>query len=199
MATIQNTLSRLHKIAERVNQRRIQLGEAILVATMPQSLDSATAAVQGRDLEQRAQQALEKDLVKHAAYLTAYQAIRNALARANVDHHISAVLAQQTAMRNRASLLQELLDRPDHAVSLTQAASIFEARQAEPANAGIRRSLDVLSVSPISPEQRAALERELDDISRQMVRLDDQLADLNATRITVELDDDIAKEVLGVA
>lgn len=199
MAKIQNTLTRLHKIAGRINQKRLHLESSISLGTAPQSLDAAVASVRGAELTANTTRILQDDLAKHDALLTAYQVLRNALAKANVETGVAALLAEQELLGRRITLLTSILSNQDGAVGLDQATAIFAARAADQVQTSTIRRHDTLEVGLVSAEQHAKLRAELDAAERQLVRLGDTLADRNATQITVELSDDIAAEVLGLA
>lgn len=199
MAEIKNTLTRLHKIAERINQRRQLLADLITSGTSPQALDAAVVSVRGAELVAKTTRLLSEDLAKHDALLNAYQVFRDALAAANVEYGVAALLAEQEALRRRISLLTQVLDNQGDAVGLADANAIFAARANEQGQTTTARRLDVLAVGLVDAEQQAKLRQELDNAERQLVRLGDTLADRNATHITVQLDDSIAAEVLGLA
>ena len=83
MAQITNTLTRLHKIAERIAQRRQQVAEAIQQGVAPEQLDAAVLAVRGAALTEKARFAIDESLAQHDELASAYVAVRNALAAAN--------------------------------------------------------------------------------------------------------------------
>lgn len=199
MAKIQNTLTRLHKIAGRINQKRQQLADSIAQGTEPKSLDAAVVSVRGAELAAKTARILQEDLAKHDALLKAYEVIRNALAKANVEVGVTALLAEQDSVSRRIGLLKSILDSQQGAVSLSDANAIFAARVTEQAPSMSPRRLDTLDVGLVDATQHAKLVAELDAAERALVRLGDTLADRNATQITVELSDDIAAEVLGLA
>jgi hypothetical protein len=105
MAKITNTLTRLHKIAERIAQRRQQVAEAIQQGVAPEQLDAAVLAVRGAALTEKARFAIDESLAQHDELASAYVAVRNALAAANVQAGVSKVLAEQESLKRRITLL----------------------------------------------------------------------------------------------
>lgn len=197
LAVISNSLTRMHKIAERINQRRQQLAEAIARGVRPESLEASVLRVRGASLKEQASFAIDEQLAMHDRLVEAHMTVRNALAEANVKFGVSRLLAEQEAVKRSIALLASIRDSQDDAVSQTQASAIFEARSA--ADDANRRGLfAALSVTSLCEDRLAHVVSTLQQAERQLAKLSDDLADLNASRIQVTLDHTVAAE-LGLA
>lgn len=197
MAKITNTLTRLHKIAERIAQRRQQVAEAIQQGVAPEHLDASVLAVRGAALTEKASFAIDESLAKHDELASAYVAVRNALAAANVQAGVAKVLAEQEALKRRITMLTAIKDSQSDAVSQGEAKDIFEAR-AGTEESSRRGPYASMSVTFLCADRLAHVVSELKQSEQALARLSDKLADCNATRITVEIADSVAAD-LGLA
>ena len=194
MAQIKNTLTRFHKIAERIAQKRQQVQEAILKGVTPVTLDASVLAVRGAGLETEANFAVDESLAQFDRLSHAYFKVRNALAVANVENDVAKTLASQEQAKRRISLLTSILESQSNAMAQKEAQAIFTARSTE--EASVRRGLyDSLTVTFLSEERLLHVRSELDLAELSLAKLGDKLADLNARQLTVEIDDRTATEL----
>lgn len=194
MAQIKNTLTRFHKIAERIAQKRQQVQEAILKGVTPVTLDASVLAVRGAGLETEANFAVEESLAQFDRLSHAYFKVRNALAVANVENDVAKTLASQEQAKRRISLLTSILESQSNAMAQKEAQAIFTARSTEEAQ--VRRGLyDSLTVTFLSEERLLHVRSELALAELSLAKLGDKLADLNARQLTVEIDDRTATEL----
>lgn len=194
MAQIKNTLTRFHKIAERIAQKRQQVQEAILKGVTPVTLDASVLAVRGAGLETEANFAVDESLAQFDRLSHAYFKVRNALAEANVENDVAKTLASQEQAKRRISLLTSILESQSNAMAQKEAQAIFTARSTEEAQ--VRRGLyDSLTVTFLSEERLLHVRSELTLAELSLAKLGDKLADLNARQLTVEIDDRTATEL----
>ncbi len=194
MAQIKNTLTRFHKIAERIAQKRQQVQEAILKGVTPVALDASVLAVRGAGLETEANFAVDESLAQFDRLSHAYFKVRNALAVANVENDVAKTLASQEQAKRRISLLTSILESQSNAMAQKEAQAIFTARSTE--EAPVRRGLyDSLTVTFLSEERLLHVRSELTLAELSLAKLGDKLADLNARQLTVEIDDRTATEL----
>lgn len=194
MAQIKNTLTRFHKIAERIAQKRQQVQEAILKGVTPVTLDASVLAVRGAGLETEANFAVDESLAQFDRLSHAYFKVRNALAEANVENDVAKTLASQEQAKRRISLLTSILESQSNAMAQKEAQAIFTARSTEEAQ--VRRGLyDSLTVTFLSEERLLHVRSELALAELSLAKLGDKLADLNARQLTVEIDDRTATEL----
>lgn len=193
MAEIKNTLARLHKLAERINQKRQQSAEAVQRGVAPVSLEASVLAVRGAAEQEKARNAMEVELPRYDRLSAAYFAIRNVLATANVDYGVSTVLAEQDLQKRRVALLTAIVQGQGDALSQAEATQVFASRDGEePSRRGLFRELEVTS---LSPEHREHVKAQLAQSELRLERLNDKLAEINARTVKVTLDDVLAREL----
>ena len=130
----------------------------------------------------------------HGRLVEAHMTVRNALAEANVKFGVSRLLAEQEAVKRSIALLTSIRDSQDDAVSQTQASAIFEARSAAD-DANHRGLFAALSVTSLCEDRLAHVVSALQQAERQLAKLSDDLADLNASRIQVSIDHAVAADL----
>lgn len=184
------TLTRWHHVAARIKalaKSKLEEAQQTLGGTV---VDNPLTAQQIQALEARGKRALDQ-LQEGLSALEAVGKIRRALAEANGKHGVAAMLAEAEEKRARARALDSFAQID--LLSATPIANVNDAlakRSSERSvyHGGIRVSTVDIGALDFVREQRRALEA-------QAAAITDQVAELNRTTISIELDEDLAKEV----
>ncbi len=189
MQRIEVTLSRMHKIAERLkslaneaNAEALRLGSAELV--------SGKAAGQVERLKERAKRAL--DLSRQGGeYTMALATVRAVIGAENARHGISDLLAKQDAVNQVLGHARAMLAACKEGTVLL---SELESYQPLEKDSAFHRGIQVRVMGPDFAE---FFEREIKRLQREAFGLSDKIAEANARRVQVDLPKDIAETVLG--
>lgn len=192
MAVVTNTLTRWHKIAERVSQKLRQVGDEITEAVDSNNMDASVLAIRGNDMKARADVALTEGLARYERLSAALVAIRATVARANIDAGVTALLAEQEAVKRRIGLLSRLSADNRNAMSIDEALTLHAGRSKDENRS---RYDDMVLVSALTNERRVELRKQCEAAELALVQLSDRLADTNATRVSVTLDDELVAEL----
>lgn len=191
MATrhISNTLSRWHKVVERVKNATAQLAAQIGEGISPVAYSNLALF---KAEQPGVRQATEQALAKVALVLklnAALGTIREALARANVEKGVSALLAEQVRLQNEKTLYENLLHSAGSArVTLADAEQVL-AESAK--NAGGPHYRETFHFARVNEAQAREWQDRVEAIGREQVGLADQISDVNASRLAVELDEEV--------
>ena len=201
MAAIQNTLSRWHKVAGRAAERIREI-DAEISALLAGRRATACAS---QDAAERARKDLEKARVLQLERISASRAvcaIRQALARANVEHGVSDLLAETERLRRDLAGYAEFSAwRDDGPKAMLAKARRLEERaeearssSAEGALEARARALDETIVfRPCDEEDAEYAKGQIKALKAQLTSISDRLSEANAAKLTIELDDDCAK------
>lgn len=186
------TLSRAHKVAERLRIKVTEAAQTAVAGLGVIRVDGVGGDAQLASLAESRQKALEA-LGTHAQYNQALQDVRAAVGRANAVSGVSDLLAEQEAIARRIKLLRDILGassaiaiQPEELAAyrpLTQARDIYS------------RGETGVPVTLLPAEVRAALESDLNALQKQQFAVSDKVADANATRIALDLPDDMAADL----
>jgi hypothetical protein len=191
MAKIEISLSRLHKVAERLKNKATELmAEAISQAQAVHVAGSTGDAHIQRLTEQGAAAMTLSEQAER--YLRIHGDVRAVIGRENQSRGINGLLAQQETVNRVVAHLKGILE---HAKASGIAPAELSAYK--PLNPDSRYSTGNITVVVVSAEQRTALEDRIKKLQREAFQLSDKVAEANAPRLTLELDDDIAAEVTG--
>lgn len=189
------TLSRWHKVAERMNaalSERETNVKAALTATTISPWNKQGVEEKAAEIVQRA----ADDLALFDVGARAVAAIRAALAVRNVELGISTKLAEAEAAKRRGSLYKAVIEgqradmvRPDGVQSLPDLAG-----DAEP-YAFSRRSAATVTLQTADRALIASLREKLEGERLRATRLLDEVADLNREKLELEM----PEEVLTIA
>ena len=191
------TLSRWHKVAERLNAGSKEREERTLAALT----GTAVSPWNKEGVEEKAAEVMEHaktDLGMIEAATAAVARIRSALALRNVELGISERLAEADAANRRARLYRELLDK--QGMDMVKPADMRHVPVAiadEPYSFGRRMGPAVtlaIADKALLDEVRAKLARE----QARAHALLDEVADANREKLELELDRKLA-EIAGLA
>ena len=197
---ITNTLTRWHKIAERIkgalNDRRQEVLGALQGGN---SVDADTFSVRSNVLAEKASKALTEGMADVLRLQDALFYVRKELARANVQFLVSDLLNQMERAKQEMNFLEECIVAAGGKLSIEEMHNLASRRQAQPAPQTVYgHGREQFSVSLVSTEQLDELKAKRDAARRSVNGLADKVADANANKLTLELDD-IVVEVLGLS
>lgn len=191
MATLQITLSRAHKIAERLKQK---IGEMHAEA-VSQARTVTVTGVTGDSQVQRLVEQGERAMALTARadrFIVALAALRAQIGAQNEARGISAMLAELEGVNRRLAHRKVLLAHVrDDGIAPQDLMSY------KPISPDSRAMMGGVSVSVLDAAKGVALNTEVSALQREAFAMSDRIAEANAMRFAVELDDDIAAEVTG--
>lgn len=188
------TLSRAHKVADRLRQKMTEAQGQALAALKAEAIPVERSDAVIKELDARVSQGVEL-ASKARRFSAAYARVRNAIGHANVMNEVGLALAE------REHLLREIQHLKAVIAGLrsgTMSREVFESLDADKLQA-MKSANPIYGHGPsirICPESIIAkFEDELAQVQRQEMRLSDQLADLNAGKVTLSVPADIAEEL----
>jgi hypothetical protein len=192
------TLSRWHKVAERLNagsKERETRALTALTATTVSPWNKEGVEAKAAEIAERA----KSDLAVIEAATTAVARIRTALALRNVELGISERLSEADAANRRTKLYRELLDKQDmDMVKPADMRLVPAAITTEEAYSFGRRAGSVITLAiadkTLLDELRAKLARE----QARAHALLDEVADANREKLELELERELV-EIAGLA
>ena len=195
MAKVEISASRLHKVAERL---KVIANEA-LSTSQRLSQNVILTGVGGESQVERLKGQAEEARVagsKGERYLRECSRVRVLIGKHNEEHGVNALMAQLDVVNKLIVHKKFLLEQAKQVGAiapeeLLDYKVVVNSESRYGGSSGV--SVNVLGASGVS-----ALEEELSALQREAFVLSDKMAELNAKRISVELDDGVAKEVLGV-
>jgi hypothetical protein len=191
MSALTVTLTRAHKISERI-------GAAMKAAqTLASSTDGVSVRMTAKPTEDQSQLIKDKTakvltaVNQFAALARVQEAIRKAIARANVEAGVSDMLA--TIETNKRIIAMYAAVAAAHDVSADEVSLSSVDSYAWPAlSASYMSGVSVTGMLRKDVEDMVTEQRELE---RQNFVLNDKLADLNARQITFEVPDALRAEL----
>lgn len=191
MAQLSISLSRAHKIAERIKARMNELFTEALTLGSLQNVSGVTGEAQVTKLAEQGARAVDA-LARAEKYSVAHAELRASIGRENDSRGIDAMLARQQHLNRVVSNLKALI-----AQGKTSGITPAELGSYKPLAESNRFGHTVVGVVVLTAGQVAELEQRLAQVQRDAFALSDQVAEANAARFTLELDDEIAAEVSG--
>lgn len=190
--SISNTLTRWHKIAERIKVAGNELMQKNLqTLQVGRALDEDTFTVRKASLHAAATLAVEDQTTLYFALQGALHAIRRALAHANANHGVSDLLSQMEETRQKTAYYTALTDTAEGALSQEEFTRLCAKKNAS--SSGRYGT----SVTFLSEDTLAKLSDKRDAARREMNALADQLSDANATKLTLTIEDTVVR-VIGL-
>lgn len=189
------TLSRWHKVAERINaavkERESHVKTAFnATAISPWNKDGIEE--KAANIVQRALEDLALAEIGTAAVAT----IRSALAHQNAVSGVSAKLAEAEAANRRASLYKAVIDGQKADMVRPQSVRDLPDLAGEGEEIGyLRRGAPVVTLQTADREVIESLRKKLERDQSRANRLLDEVADLNREKLEI----DVPREVIGIA
>lgn len=191
MAQLQVTLSRAHKIAERLKARISELLSEANALSAPVHVTGLTGSEQVQRLQAQGDKALAV-LASADHYARALTALRAAIGHENEARGISAMLAELDGVNRLLGARKELLNNVKE-----NGLAPGELATYKPISPNERGLLGGVTVQVLQAAHREQLEASQAALQRQSFALSDRIAEANAARFSVELSDDIVAEVTG--
>lgn len=198
MTTLQLTLSRAHKLTERLKARASECFAQAREQASVVSMQSAPTAQQLDRLRRCGSRSVTL-IAQAERYLAEYGKLRAAIGRENERRGISSQLAQIDVKRRLVSELRALgwFTASDGTVPLDEVSSLPRFNQEQSGGAVPQYAQPPVAVRVVSDADLAAISERLSGLRSEIIFLEDTLAELNAGRMNVELPDDIAAELTG--
>jgi len=188
--TLQVSLSRAHKIAERLKEHAQEHQREAARLAASTSVTGVAGEAQLARLRAQSSQSLER-LALADQYWGALAQVRAAIGAENEKRGINAMLAELDATQKRVAVRKDLLSRADDS-----AMPLSELATYQPLNAESRLYGGV-TVRMLDEAATAQVRQELKDLQRQAVALSDQIASANAGSLSLSLPIAVAEDVAG--
>lgn len=190
MTTISVSLTRAHKIAERLKTQASQLMSEATAAASAARIASVPGESQLARLKAQGASAVELSS-KAARFLRACATVRAIISRENEARGIGAKLAKLDAVNKLAAHSKELLE-----TAKGGQLELNELAEYKPlANESAYASMTTVNV--VDAANRASIQEEAARLQREAMQLSDEIAEANAARLSFELDDDLAAFATG--
>jgi hypothetical protein len=187
---ISNTLTRWHKIAERVKLAASELSQKNLQALqVGRNLDADAFTVRKATLQTAVGNAIGEQTDLYFALQEALFGIRRALAHANVQNGVADLLNEMEQAKQKANYYSNLVDSSAGALSVAEYSSLCAKRNANSS------AMYGATVTFLSTEQLADLTDKRDAARREVNALADRLADANASKLSLDISDEVANVV----
>ncbi len=192
MTRIEISLSRAHKIAERLKTQAADLSKEALAQAQVTHIAGITGDAHIQRLSAQGDKAMALS-AKSERYLRVMADVRTVIARENEARGINALLARLDVVNRLVTQKKELLEQAkSDGIEPSELASYkpLMGSEARSYSAGV-------AVNVLGQTRREVLEAALSQLQREAVQVSDRIAEANAARLALELDDDIAVEVTG--
>lgn len=193
--TVSNTLTRWHKVAERVKTASQELQQSMLRSLQAgQGLDFDTFLVRKDGLRQAAEKATGEQLSLYLALQDTLFVIRRALAESNVKFGVSGLLNDIERAKQELSIYERFLETSSGAMSVTEYEDLARRRAG---NESSTRQMYGVSVDFLNGTVKADLEQRRAAARITLNQLSDRLADANASKLSLEINAAVA-EFVGI-
>ena len=184
------TLSRAHKISERLKARATELFAQAADLAGTKSVDPAQAMLQANKIEGYCVEVLRLH-AEGERWTAQLVDVRNAVGVANSELGINSMLATMEGL-NRVLAQKKALVEKFNIDDL----SVQELGNVTPPTTP-SVYVPPVNVRVLTSDAKATLDREIGVMQRRIFALADALADANAGRVKLQLDDDVALQVTG--
>lgn len=192
MAKLSISLSRAHKIGERIKARMNELFTEAQGLGSNQNVAGFSGEAQIAKLVDQGNRAIIA-FDRAEKFSEALSALRARIGAENQERGINSMLAHLEGMNRIVSNLKVLIDR-NKSDGITPA----ELTTYKPLAEGRGFGGASVAVVVVTPAQVTVLEQRLAQVQREAFALSDRIAEANAARFELDLDDEIATEVTGV-
>lgn len=182
------TISRAHKVVERLNKLAAEASARAHILLLPVSVSGYAGEAQLADYTKRSEDGLA-ELGRFQKIASAVSEIRAAIAEVNATQGINRVLSDMEACNRVAHLIRGIVQaQPADGIC-------FSALPAYTAFAPDNHRYGSVTVKSLTEGALSLLSEELKRVAAEANRLSDILADLNAYKLTISIPDDMAKDV----
>lgn len=190
MTRIEVSLARTHKIAERLKTRAAEFFKDAQAQGQVAHINGTTGDAHIQRLTQQGSQALALSS-RGERYLRAAATVRAAIGRENQARGINDLLAQLDAVNRVLAHKKELLEQAKaDGIEPSELAGYKPLTGNEARYGGI-------AINVLGESARTELSSAISTLQREAFQLSDRIAEANAARLALELDEDIAGEVTG--
>lgn len=191
MAKIEITLSRAHKIAERLKTKAAEMSAEAERLSSSAPVSGKTGPAQAPRLAAQGTDALA--LVDGAErVLRAVAGVRAHIARENEKRGINRLLGLSDAVNRSIGFKKTLMDNAKDGSIGHDELDLYK-----PLKDDSSYGSGAIRVNVFTDAQRASLGANIAKLQRESFALADQVAEANASRFSLELDDDIAEMATG--
>jgi Holliday junction resolvasome RuvABC endonuclease subunit len=189
MKEITCTLSRWHKVTERLNAEISRVGTEIEHDLMSTSVDAYLGEDQSKKLDAVTACAIER-MNQHRELLETVAIIKKMLARENSKSGISDKLTDLEIINRRIKFIKNLVAHAtDGKVEKSALEEVFKRKENQ-SGLGVMRGVNV---QMLSASDMDAMKQTLLDLQAKAYAIGDEISDLNKKKTTLEIDDVIAK------
>lgn len=190
MAKAHVTLSRAHKIAERIKQKLNELTQQACASAQSQSVAGTAGAQQALRLIAQGQDAMEK-LEQSDKLSGELASLRAQIGRQNEARGISAMLAKVEDLNRRLAVRRKMLGAKGPTLT-PQDLNTYTPLVPD------NRFGNTVQVAVLTAADFDNLEEQVATLQREVFQLTDEIAEANAARFEIELDDALLSEVTGL-
>ncbi len=187
---VQITLSRAHKIAERIKDMMREKDALLGSVFSNMYLTGIAGKSQKADWERKFKEG-KMALAMYQNYNEVLTQVRMVIGRANVTFGISDLLAEQEKLSRWNGVLKEILKKDGDPII----PSDLEDYKPFSSDSSPRSHVEV---TLIDPELRAELTGVMEENKKRIFAISNRIADTNVNKITLEISDEMVKE-LGLA
>lgn len=183
------SLSRWHKVVERLNAHAKTLSAAVRSAYVDTNIQSFLGDEQVAQLNEVAEKA-DKSLNQFLEITKVISVVRSTLGKQNVEHGVNALVAEQEHLSRDISLLKQLLD--GQSMDMV-AVDKLESNKALSDTTANRYGYSAVKVRLLPKERKTELEVLLAESQSRVHALSDELSDINKVTVSIEVPNDISK------
>lgn len=192
MKQIQVTLSRAHKIVERLKSLQSDAATEIKGLIDTQHVQTAPTPSTLAELEKTAE-AVKIALDTHRELTATLANVKTVVSTANHERGIHKNLSMLDALNQRIALLKTVLTATKSAgCKVSEVTAVFAT--------GVPQSYNVVTVNPVKDEAlRDTVADDLKSAQAKAIQVSDEIAELNAQRVTLELPEQLVDLVTGIS
>lgn len=186
------TLSRAHKISDRLSQRANEVKAQAVKLSEQISMQGYTDTQIGR-LSANGPNAMNL-LEEFTSMMSILTMVRTAIGRANMLYGISDLLAEIESNKKVINTYKEILGSQDDDGSTLSLEDVRQYKSLTAEGTTVRHL--AVTVSMLSPYQISAMKEKLTEFEKKNFILGDKVSDLNDKKVELEFEQDIA-QLLG--
>lgn len=192
MQKLSNTLTRWHKIAERITSRMKAI-QSEISRSIAYSGDVSIIEVLHLDLVKTAKVAVSDKASMYQELNNALVLIKASIAKSNASAGVSSFLVEIEGARRQIQFLESLVNSLQSAVHVENCLEL--AAKANPDDSRSHMLRSHFTVRLINDDEFTTLKQNLANETRRMEGLTDKLADANASKVVIELSDSVCAEL----
>lgn len=193
MAQVSNTLNRWHKVVERIQQSLNRVNTRIEQQSQV-SINYANREIRAAQAKEQEKEVLSL-IATRAKLMNTIAQIRSVINRQNTETGIAEAMAKMQALQAQANALESFLRSAERWNKVGDVLTTMEsdAKMAIETKTQMRNVNDVATV--MSVESIADLRKTQEQLTREVHVLSDKISDANATKVVIDIDDEVATHV----